>query len=110
MQDIINFISTHYRLIIEGVLLVVSVLFFILRKRNFTSIEGDIFSLCIKAVNFVEETKLKGVDKLDAAVVMVINELSKMYPKADCGIYFNYVASIIEKILSTPQKKGGSNG
>ena len=106
MKDLFNWIITNYRFVLEVVILIISVVVFILRKRNYSSVEGDIFSLCIKAVNYIEGTELKGTDKLDAAVMMVINELSKMYPKADCGVYFNFVASVIEKILSTPQKKG----
>lgn len=105
MQDIIYFISTHYRLIIEGVLLVVSVLFFILRKKPINDILSYIYQACLKATIDVENSGIKGPDeKLAFCVEIVTNTLKVYFPGLDIKPYSALIVSIIELVLETPHK------
>lgn len=106
MDDILNFIVTNYRLIIEVVILIISVVVFILRKKPVSDILSQLYGWIIVGVNNAEKTDLKGADKLDHVVTFVMTAFHDKYgqsAKLPCSIA--YIEFLIESILSTPQKK-----
>lgn len=111
MIDILNFMKEHWQLILAVVLFVLSFILQLLKKKPISDIETSIYHYCIQAILCVEQSDLKGVAKLDSAVMLVSKWLNAQYPNLDTGVYFNLIKKIIEKILETPQKKGGeTNG
>lgn len=106
MQEVYNFISSHYELIISGITLIISVVMFIIRKKPITDIYSQLYAWCIAAVNITEKTNLKGQDKLFYAKDIVFNFIKDKYPKLSADYYNHVISVIIEQILATPQKKG----
>lgn len=110
-----DFLINYWKPILCFILALCSIIIAGIRKRPISDILTDIYYYSIKAVNDVEaESKvicdLKGYDKLELAVLNVLNALSKRYPSVKFDRYKKLIASIIEDLLTTPQKKGGNNG
>lgn len=106
MQDLYNFICAHYEAIISFVLIIISVVVFILRKKPVDSILSSIFISAVQAVVVAETTDLKGLEKLNYAVGLVEANLKQNYPDLKVRSYYGFIVKVIEDILSTPQKKG----
>ena len=105
MQEVFNFIISHYEAILSVLTLIISVVVFIIRKKPVSDVQSIIYAGCIQAIKLAEAGDKKGKDKLDAAVMYVAQYLNDYYPSLDTGKYLNYIAGVIEVILSTPQKK-----
>ena len=107
MQEIFDFILSHYEAILSVLTLIISVVVLILRKKPVNSVYQCIYELAISAVKAAEaEPNIKGEVKLDFALDYVISCLKDKYPNLDIARYCAYIEYIIELILSTPQKKG----
>lgn len=114
MNGFINFISTNYRLILEVVLLIVSVVIFILRKKPVEvtkTIMELIYTLVPQEINSYERFygSGHGTEKKKSVVDFVLAEIERKYALNDAqrSFYTSLIKSVIEEILSTPQKKGG---
>lgn len=108
MQEVFDFVLSHYEAILSVVTLIVSIVVFILRKKPVDSIMTAIYLAAVEAINFSEATDLKGVEKLRYCVGMVEASLKRTYPGINPITYYGYIVDVIEGILSTPQKKGDS--
>lgn len=106
MQEVYRFICAHWETILSILLTIGSVIVFILRKKPVNALLYDLTEACIMAVKVVELTELKGLDKLNKAVEIVNKYITIHYPDLDINNYRSIIVSIIENILSTPQKKG----
>ena len=105
MQQILNFITTNYELIISGVLLVISIITFILRKGKCILIDNSASS---KLIDLIKEAEKKfgsghGEDKLSYVICKYFDYMQ--IPAADQHWLYIIVKDTVEKILSTPQKK-----
>lgn len=105
MQEVFNFILSHWETLLSVVMFILSVVVFIIRKKPVSDVQSVIFKGCLDAIKLAECGDKKGKDKLDAALLYVCQYLNSYYPSIDTGKYFNYICSVIEDILSTPQKK-----
>lgn len=102
----IDFICNHAEIIVAIVLVVVSFILTLVKKKPVNSIIATIFDLCIKAVNIVESSSVLGSDqKLAFALNLVHNFLEEMYPGIQSSQYDSVITKTIEEILSTPHKK-----
>lgn len=107
MQEVFNFVLANWRLVLEVVLLIVSVVIFIVKKKPVNALLEILMSKCLEAVLYVEHLPgIKGEEKLSAAVAFVSDEMLKLYPDIDIMRYKRTIVSFIELILKTPQKKG----
>lgn len=106
MQEVYRFICAHWETILSILLTIGSVVVFIIRKKPVNGILYELTKVCLTAVNAAELTGLKGLDKLNFAVEIVNKYIITIYPDLDINKYRSTIVSIIENILSTPQKKG----
>lgn len=106
MQEIFNFLKENWQLIAAVITLIISVVIAIIRKRPVESIYADLYDVAIDACIEAEKSANKGVDKMCAAVSYACNKLSAIYPGINVNKYMTLIAVLIERILTTPQKKG----
>ena len=111
MQDILNFIITNKRLILEVVILIISVVVFILRKKpiKFTdSVKTELIYWLPSAIIQAEKSGLKGEEKyvccLEWLYKFMCLENSMLFDEF-LQQYESFLGPQIEAILSTPQKK-----
>lgn len=107
IDTILTFLEAHWELILHIVLLLVSSVLFIIRKKPTQVVDGiveNLFKLCVTAVSVAEKTDYKGSHKLDFAISYVLTQLHNAYPQIDVQLYTKSINQIIEAILSTPQK------
>lgn len=105
MQDLFNFICDHYHTLVDLVILIVSVVIFIIRKKPVNGLSDIIQAQCSTAIKLAEQQNgLKGEQKLSFAVNYVKDHLLRLYPNLDVERYKSYIMYVIEDYLSTPQK------
>lgn len=106
MQEIGNFLVDNWRLILEVILLIASVCIAIFRRRPLTKIfDSSAYSNLITLVQEAEEKfgAGNGYEKLQ----FVLNKYLKIKNLEDLDDWDkNSLIVMIERILSTPQKKG----
>lgn len=110
-----NFIKDNWKLILEIVVLIVSVVMFIVRKKPVKVVDTIKQSICTwlpGIVSAAEGSGLKGQDKLKYAIDLLYNVFVSDYLTRDefDNKYLSFVTSQIEAILATPQKKGDLHG
>lgn len=105
IDTILTFLEAHWELILHIVLLLVSSVLFIVRKKPVTSFYAELITWSIGAVSLAEMTGLKGSEKMNYAVGIVFDQIHAKYPELDFSKYRHDICCIIEAILSTPQKK-----
>lgn len=106
MDVIFDFISTHYQLIINLVILAISIVVFILRKPNKNVLLDPSASSTL--IDLIKEAENKfgsghGEDKL-SYVICKYFDLAKISLSDQHWLYI-IVKDLVEKILSTPSKK-----
>lgn len=101
----IDFLKENYRLIIDGIAIIIAIILFIVRKKSLKDISSYIFNYSLLGVLAAEESGLKGKEKLAFAVKVVSDELLKKFPNINVSSYKNLIVCCIEEILTTPQKK-----
>lgn len=123
MQEFSKFLVDNWRIILDIVVLISSIIFFILKKKPLKVVDS-VKSIIIEAlptiINRVENykdifdpsRKLSGEEKLQ----MVVHSCQSIMVD-ECGIkeedlcfYTSNLIQWIEDILSTPQKKGEKDG
>lgn len=115
----IDFVVKYWRVILEACCLLVSFVFFMVRKRPIKivdSVKALVIAALPEVINRVENykdvfepsRKLTGQEKLTMALSIV-----QSYLVDECGLteqelplYHSWIVDRIEAILSTPQKKG----
>ena len=106
MQEVFNFISRHYELIISVITLIISVVIFIVRKKPINSVYSRIWSLAVSSIQITEaQCHGSSKDKLSYCLDLIYSALLKEYPNLDITRYEIFIKCAIEIILSTPQKK-----
>ena len=107
MQEVFNFILSHYEAILSVLTLIISIVILIIRKKPVLSLNQRIYDLSITAVKEAEKKYggLRGSKKLDFAIDYVVQCLTALYPDLDITRYVAYIEYVIESILSTPHKK-----
>ena len=106
MQEVFDFILSHFESILSVLTLIISVVIFIIRKKPVNGLSDLIQMHCSIGVKLAEkQSDLKGKDKLNYAVNYVNGRLLKLYPDLDVDKYRSYIIYVIEDFLSTPQKK-----
>lgn len=104
MDDILNFISTHFRLILEVVILIISVIVFILRKPTKNTLIDN--SAMFKLVDFVQEAENEfGAGHGDDKLRYVIEKYCQLKGITLNRDIWTLLKCLIERILSTPHKK-----
>ena len=107
---VINFIKENWKLILEVLLLLVSVIMFLVRKKPVKVVDTlkETIVRILPALIVLAEKQdgLKGSDKLK----FVLDELKKVLTDLGYGDeilsqYLPFAAEQVEVILSTPQKK-----
>ena len=106
MQYISTFLVKYWRIILEVILTIVAFVLFIVRKKSVKSISEYVLSFLPDILLAAEATGLKGKDKLTYALNACNNKLLDLFPDLDIQKYKNFIIYSIEKMLSTPQKKG----
>ena len=110
MDNVIIYLKDNWKLILEVAFLVVSVVFFIVRKRSFVYDNSN--QLYCRIIELILEAEKKwpnghGKEKLRYVVDAIIEE--------KCGgnhfaALEQYIENIVEDILYTPKKKGENYG
>lgn len=101
-----EFIKNHYELIGSIILVLVSFILALVKKRPVNSLTATLYDLCIKAVNLCESSNVVGSDeKLAFALKLVHTFLDEIYPGIKSSQYDSVIIKTIEEILSTPHKK-----
>lgn len=106
MREIFNFFSNHWELILSAILFVVSLITALFGKKSNQLISTLVYSIAPEAINAAEKTGFKGVDKLNYCVGFIFQHLKDNVPGIKLNPYYGLIVSIIERILTTPQKKG----
>lgn len=104
-NEIINFIITNYQLFVVAISFIIFVLSIILRKGKNILIDNSASS---KLIDLIQEAEKKfgsghGEDKLSYVICKYFDYMK--IPAADQHWLYIIVKDLIEKILSTPQKK-----
>ena len=114
MQAFIEFIQAYWQYISFGILIFIEVLLIILKKKPITlDVFLDAVRQCIcnlpKMINHVERPG-DGEDKKDEVIDFCVDFVSDILNRNLTAEEVNYVVNVcsdhIEKVLSTPQKKG----
>lgn len=107
MKNVIDFILENWQLIAHAVIALVSVIFFILKKKPnqiIDSVAEGILKFLPHALNLAELTALKGVAKKEYCINL-IREWARQHSIELTDYYIDFASKQIELILSTPQKK-----
>lgn len=113
MQEFGNFLAQYWQLIVTVILMIISTVIALIRKKPTTvkvvdTVKSLILEAVPEAINKVE--KYDGIDKLKAAVAFLITYISKLTDMDAVDVRANYetfMVDAIESVLSTPTKKGG---
>lgn len=118
MKDIFEILKNNWQPIVAVLVLILSFILQLIKKKPINEIFSTLYELCIQAINDAEDVqyvnydgqnyKVSGEDKLSRAVNYVKSSLMKLYPNINTAVYTETIKLIIEDILTTPQKKGGS--
>lgn len=106
MQEIYKFLIENWHIVVSVLVFIGSLVVAIVRKRPISDITSKLYNLCICAIKLAEDTEYKGDKKLGFAVGLVLHALQSDYPNLKVSNYEELIKSLIESILSTPQKKG----
>lgn len=115
MNVFLDVLRNYWKEIISLLLFIGSIIIAIIRKKPVNDILSYIYEFAVKAVNDAEnfkvvigsgESSMTGKGKLSFAVTKVREALKNNFPDLDVAAYEPLIVSIIEGILSTPQKKG----
>lgn len=119
MQEFGKFIVDNWKIILEVILLILSVVLFILKKKPVKVVDSvktfivralpTFINSAEKYVDVFEPTrKITGEEKMRMVLhdcyTFMIDELG--VPQEDLCIYTSWLREAIEDILDTPQKKG----
>lgn len=105
MREIFNFFIDNWNLIVSALVLIASVIISIIRKRPISSIYVDLYDVSIDACKEAENTAYKGSEKMSWAITYACSKLKAIYPEIRAEKYIVLIGALIERILSTPQKK-----
>lgn len=107
MQEVFKWLLQYWRIVLEVVLLIASVVILIIKKKPVNTIMEALIELCISGVLYAERVPgIKGDQKLEEAISYVNDKLLETYPDLDISRYRGTIKACIELILKTPQKKG----
>ena len=110
MNEILEILITYWKPIVGLLFTIVGFIIAILKKKPVEDILVYIYNFCIEAINdtecFDKVQKLDPQVKLARAVSYVMQKLKVKYPTLDVEHYAKVIESVIESILTTPQKKG----
>lgn len=108
MDQIIEFLKTYYREIIDISVLLISVVLCLVRKRpcvnKMDAIKQDALEWLPLFINLAEKDG-HGAEKKSTVLSMTINFLEKKYG-CELSVLTSFLSEAIESILSTPKKKG----
>lgn len=108
ISNILDFITQYWRELISLVILLISVLISLFRKRSTLNvadeIKKDVLVILPEMIKAVECAG-HGQDKLNAVVLEVKKYIKKKYSVKDVDVFIPFIISSIESILSTPTKK-----
>lgn len=106
MQEVFDFIFSHYEAILSVLTLIISIVIFIIRKKPVNGLNDLLQAFVSNAVKLAEvQPDIKGNDKLEFALNYVYEHILRLYPDLDIGKYRSYIVYLIEDYLSTPHKK-----
>lgn len=108
----LDFIKDNWKLLVVVVLMLVNLLILILKKyKKVDNVWSYILSIIPDLINQVEAPG-NGADKLTAVLGIIVGLLKDNFGMSEGAIltYLPKVQEFIEKVLSTPQKKGEKNG
>lgn len=108
LQQILDFITQYWRELTSLVILLISVLISLFRKRSSLNvadeIKKDILVILPELIKAVECAG-HGQDKLNAVVLEVKKYIKKKYSIKDIDVFTPFIIASIENILSAPTKK-----
>lgn len=107
MQEIFNFILKYWELILAAILFVVALVISLCNQKGKQLISTLVYSAAPEAILMAEKSGYKGVEKLNYCVGLIFKHLENNVPGIKLASYYGLIVSIVERILSTPQKKGG---
>lgn len=107
----IEILKENWKLILEVVVLLASIIFFIVKKKPvkvIDSLKTAIMRILPILINEAEEKfgAGNGAEKNKFVLQSVIDDLKVTQPGVDVNFYLPFIRKFIEDILSTPQKKG----
>lgn len=106
---IFDFLKSYYKEIIEVLILIISVVIALIRKRpsynEIDTIKKDALDLLPSLISSVERDG-HGAEKKQAVLDLLFAYLSKKYHFQKTDEMINYFSDVIENILSTPSKRG----
>lgn len=117
MQSVLDFLSTYWTYISAGIIILIEVLIVILKKRPITlDVFLDAVRQCVcnlpKMISYVEGPG-HGDEKKEQVILYGLAYVSDLLHRDLTVSESKYVEATIseqiEKILSTPQKKGAQN-
>ena len=105
-----EWIVENYRIIIDVLCVIVSVVIFLVRKKPVKVVDSAkeiVLKLLPGLINSVECSELKGSNKKDKVLTLLHECLEDLGYSGDCITLLDaFAADQIEVILSTPPKKG----
>ena len=110
MQHFVRFLVDNWYILLEIFLLLLSVVFFILKKPTNKVVSGlfeNLYNWCIDGIKQAEIHGDTSSHKLFLACQYVLQLIRANYPDLKAEKYEFIIQSLIENILSTPTKKGG---
>ena len=111
MEDVIkNILINYWQPIVAVLVLILSFIIQLIKKRPIENMLHLIYFAAIDGINNIEELSKKSSlapeAKLQGAVNYVKSVLNARYPELNLNVYYDTIVDIVEKILTTPQKKG----
>lgn len=104
MQEIFNFLLQYWRPILGAILVLVSFLLALVRKKPVNNIVALIYEYAFDAVCDVEDSSVIGpTQKLECAVEIVKKMLKAHYPDLKVDSYIAFIVTAIEQFLKAPQ-------
>lgn len=107
MQEVFNFIFRHFEAILSIVLIILSFVILIIRKKPVNSVLSHIYAACTSCINDVEASGVIGSTAKKQLCIKLVKEMLKLhFPDLDVEAYTSIISDVIENILNTPHKKG----
>lgn len=107
---ILEFLKTNYQLLVVGLVAIIEIVVFFLKKKpamNYDDhIKSRIEEVLPSFIKLAETSKSKGSEKLAFVVDLTMKKIRSLRSSKDDVYWMDYIIYRVEDILSTPQKKG----
>lgn len=115
MKEVLEFIKANWQLIVAALVFILSFILQLFKKKPINNIFQSLFEACLYGLSLAEKEYPVGthgkysLEKMETALDHAASYLYLQYPDVDFDYFDKTCRTIIEAVLSTPQKGGSAD-